>query len=218
MSQLTQDVDHVLLNWWISLISLYLFVFIDHVSKNLQLAREASDDHHPPGRGVNIEDEVWTLNFEDEVWILRKATGFDTSKMTSHVPYHLRLLTVFYYSVLTCATRANLAQRRKNKITRHTVKDVWTEIGSPMIQCIKWLYPVNVFYANLSCLVERPFLFTSVVGYLGYIVKWVHLCGWGKSCGWNGVGGRYKKWCDCRNIRYVWNSGLEFETLKTILS
>lgn len=35
---------------------------------------------------------------------------------------------------------------------------------------------------------ERPFLFTSVVGYLGCIVKWVHLCGWGKSCGWNGVG------------------------------
>lgn len=115
MSQLTQDVDLVLLNWWISLISLDLFVFIDNVSKNLQLAREASDDHHPPGRGVNIEDEVWTLNFEDEVWILRKATGFDTSKMTSHVPYHLRLLTVFYYSVLTCATRANLAQRRKKQ-------------------------------------------------------------------------------------------------------
>lgn len=95
------------------------------------------------GRGVN---------FEDEVWILRKATGFDTSKMTSHVPYHLRLLTVFYYSVLTCATRANLAQRRKNKITRHTVKDIWTEIGSPMIQCIKWLYPVNVFYATCPVL------------------------------------------------------------------
>lgn len=172
-----------------------------------------------------LPDEVWTLrtrrellNFEDEVWILRKATGFDTSKMTSHVPYHLRLLTVFYYSVLTCATRANLAQRRKNKITWHAVKDTWTEIGSPMIQCIKWLYPVNVFLRNLSCLVERSFLFTSVVGYLGCIVKWVHLCGWGKSCGGNGVGGRYKTWCDCRNIRYVWNSGLEFETLKTILS
>lgn len=106
-----------------------------------------------------LPDEVWTLrtrcellNFEDEVWILRKATGFDTSKMTSHVPYHLRLLTVFYYSVLTCATRANLAQRRKNKITWHAVKDIWTEIGSPIIQCIKWLYPVNVFYATCPVL------------------------------------------------------------------
>lgn len=106
-----------------------------------------------------LPDEVWTLrtrrellNFEDEVWILRKATGFDTSKMTSHVPYHLRLLTVFYYSVLTCATRANLAQRRKNKITWHAVKDIWTEIRSPMIQCIKWLYPVNVFYATCPVL------------------------------------------------------------------
>lgn len=133
--------------------------FIDHVSENLQLAREASDDHHPPWRGVNIEDEVWTLNFEDEVWILRKATGFDTSKMTSHVPYHLRLLTVFYYSVLTCATRANLAQRRKkhNNMTcscswHDMFKDIWTEIGSPIIQCIKWLYPVNVFYATCPVL------------------------------------------------------------------
>lgn len=32
---------------------------------------------------------------------------------------------------------------------------------------------------------ERPFLFTSVVGYLGCIVKWVLLCGWGKS--WGGM-------------------------------
>lgn len=55
---MTQYVDLVLLNRWISLISLDLFDFIDHVSKNLQLARETSDDHHPPGRGVNIEDEV----------------------------------------------------------------------------------------------------------------------------------------------------------------
>lgn len=203
--------------------------FIDHVSENLQLAREASDDHHPPWRGVNIEDEVWTLNFEDEVWILRKATGFDTSKMTSHVPYHLRLLTVFYYSVLTCATRANLAQRRKkhNNMTcscswHDMFKDIWTEIGSPIIQCIKWLYPVNVFYATCPVLWRDRSYSQVLLGtldvLLGCIVKWVHLCGWGKSCGWNGVGGRYKKWCDCRNIRYVWNSGLEFETLKTILS
>lgn len=39
-----------------------------------------------------------------------------------------------------------------NKITRHAVKDIWTEIGSPMIQCIKWLYPVNVFYATCPVL------------------------------------------------------------------
>lgn len=62
LSHLTQGVDRVLnttsLNCWIILIPLNLFAFVDHVSKNLQLAREASDDHHPPGRGVNIEDKV----------------------------------------------------------------------------------------------------------------------------------------------------------------
>lgn len=45
-----------------------------------------------------------------------------------------------------------LPREGKNKITRHAVKDIWTEIGSPMIQCIKWLYPVNVFYATCPVL------------------------------------------------------------------
>lgn len=35
---------------------------------------------------------------------------------------------------------------------------------------------------------ERSFFFTIVVGYIGCIVKWVLLCGWGKNCEWNGVG------------------------------
>lgn len=105
-----------------------------------------------PSSRMRCEHWGQGVNFEDEVWFLRKATGFDTSKMTSHIPYHLRLLTVFFYSVLTCATRANLAQRRKKKITWHAVRDIWTEIGSPIIQCIRWLYPVNIFYATCPVL------------------------------------------------------------------
>lgn len=136
-----------------------MFVFIDHVSKNLQLAREASDDHHPPGRGVNIEDEAWTfelwgwgVNFEEGYRVRYLQDDFSRT-ISSEITDCVLLL-----SINMCHKGKPCPEKEKqNNMTcscswHDMFKDIWTEIGSPMIQCIKWLYPVNVFYATCPVL------------------------------------------------------------------
>lgn len=74
-----------------------MVLFTDHVSQDLQLAGEETDDHHPPRRGVRIGGPTGGIQ-----------GTLQTPTLSSHVPYHLRLLWItdcVLNSVLTRATK-----------------------------------------------------------------------------------------------------------------
>ena len=74
-----------------------MVLFTDHVSQDLQLAGEETDDHHPPGRGVRIGGPTKGIQ-----------GTLQTPSLSFHVPYHLRLLWItdcVLNSVLTRATK-----------------------------------------------------------------------------------------------------------------
>lgn len=58
-----------------------MVLFTDHVSQDLQLAGEETNDHHPPRRGVRIGGPTGGIQ-----------GTLQTPTLSSHVPYHLRLL------------------------------------------------------------------------------------------------------------------------------
>lgn len=98
------------------------------------------------GRGVNFELWGWGVNFEEGYRVRYLQDDFSRT-ISSEITDCVLLL-----SINMCHKGQTLPREGKNKITWHAVKDIWTEIGSPIIQCIKWLYPVNVFYATCPVL------------------------------------------------------------------
>lgn len=99
-----------------------------------------------------LPDEVWTLRTWCELWgwgvifeeghRVRYLQDDFSRTISSEITDCVLLLSI------NMCHKGKPCPEKEKRITWHAVKDIWTEIGSPIIQCIRWLYPVNIFYAT----------------------------------------------------------------------